>query len=118
MPNNKIVSRSGKSKRSRFNRCSKGQRFNGATLKLKAHIMFDATINTSVSSTKQVNVIPYLGLFPVALEQSKFYQQYRITSIKVSAMPLTATNTLGSTLSPTSYLYTIPLYNNSLPIAS
>lgn len=81
--------------------------------------MIDATVNSSVSNVKQVNIVPFLALFPTALEQSKFYQQYRIAKVKVTCIPLTATNTqTTSAIAPTGMLYSVPLYNSSTPGAS
>lgn len=78
--------------------------------------MFDATVNSSVSHVKQLNIVPYLALFPTALEQSKFFQQYRIAKVKVTCIPLTATNTqTTSAVAPTGLLYSVPLYDSSTP---
>ncbi len=37
------------------------------TLVLKGHLMLDGSINTATSFVKQVNITPYLGIFPTIL---------------------------------------------------
>lgn len=86
------------------------------TLTLKAFANFQADINTTQSYTKQINITPYLGLFPVALEQSKFYQQYRISRVSYTILPTTTTNTqttAGQQSSP--LMYSVALFNTSIP---
>lgn len=51
------------------------------TLVMKAHQMLDASINTSTSFVRQITITPYLAVLTTALEQSKFYQQYRFSKV-------------------------------------
>lgn len=92
---------------------------NKPAFSMSAHVMFDATINTGVSYTRQINISPYLGLFPTALEQSKYYQLYRIPYINVRVTPLHNVNTQTATnITTLCEMYAVPLENDSIPGAN
>lgn len=86
------------------------------TLVLDAQVMLSSSIQIG-SSVQRINITPYLGLFPAALEQSKFYQQYRITNVKYSILPLVNVNTRNadSTIQTLAYVYQVPLRGTSIP---
>lgn len=108
----------GASSSSRANNPSLGQA-GRPTLVLKTHQMLNASIDTSASYVKQINVTPFLGSLPTALEQSKFYQQYRISSVKVTVLPLQSTNTTTSAGNQaTPFMYIVALRNTSIPGAN
>jgi hypothetical protein len=54
-------------KRTRQKKKGPVQAGGGPTLKLKARVMLEASVNSATSFVRQINLTPYLGLFPTAL---------------------------------------------------
>jgi len=57
----------------------------------------------------QINIAPTLSVFPRALEQVRFYQQYRIRKIAYDILPVKNVNAVDENLV---YLYDVPIIGN------
>jgi hypothetical protein len=81
--------RSGKTK-PRFPKSKKFRKPMGSkrrpTLVLDVHASINANFNVT-SSVKQINIAPSLSVFDKAVQQAKFYQQYKISRVQYKVLP-------------------------------
>lgn len=61
------------------------------------------------SSILQVNIAPTLSVFPRAVEQAKYYQQYRIRRIMYDVLTVKNVNAVDDNLV---YMYDVPINGN------
>lgn len=61
------------------------------------------------SGMTQINIVPTLSVFPRAVEQAKFYQQYRIRKVSYDVLPTKNVNAADENLI---YMYDVPVNGN------